>query len=104
MQMYQIRYFLALCDEGSFARAAKRSGVSQPSVSNAIKKLERELGGALFERRRLITLTALGNAMLPHFRRITEIADNALEIAQAFGHASPVNAEMGEQDQTAPGS
>src|SRR5262245_20974853 len=36
MQMHQIRYFLALCEERSFTRAAKRCGVSQPSLTNAI--------------------------------------------------------------------
>jgi LysR family transcriptional regulator, hydrogen peroxide-inducible genes activator len=36
MQMQQIRYFLALCKERSFTHAAKRCGVSQPSLTNAI--------------------------------------------------------------------
>jgi DNA-binding transcriptional LysR family regulator len=36
MQMHQIRYFLALCEERSFTRAAKRCGISQPSLTNAI--------------------------------------------------------------------
>src|SRR5262245_41413211 len=48
MQMHQIRYFLALCEELNFTRAARRSGVSQPSLTNAIGALERELGGVLF--------------------------------------------------------
>jgi len=48
MQMHQICYFLALCEERSFTRAAKRCGISQPSLTNAIIALERELGGALF--------------------------------------------------------
>jgi len=50
MQMQQIRYFLALCEERSFTRAAKRCGVSQPSLTNAIIRLEQKLGGALFRR------------------------------------------------------
>src|SRR5215468_10129897 len=45
MQMQQIRYFLALCEERSFTRAAKRCGISQPSLTNAIIALEQELGG-----------------------------------------------------------
>src|SRR5262245_31012171 len=36
MQMHQIRYFLALCEERNFTRAARRCGVSQPSLTNAI--------------------------------------------------------------------
>src|SRR5215469_10718930 len=42
MQMQHIRYFLALCEERSFTRAAKRCGVSQPSLTNAIMVLEQE--------------------------------------------------------------
>jgi DNA-binding transcriptional LysR family regulator len=49
MQIHQICYFLALCEERSFTHAARRSGVSQPSLTNAIGALERELGGALFQ-------------------------------------------------------
>ena len=51
MQMHQIRYFLALCEERNFTRAARRSGVSQPSLTNAIIALERQLGGPLFQRK-----------------------------------------------------
>ena len=50
METNQVRYFLALCEEKNFTRAAKRCGVSQPSVSNAIRRLEEELGGDLFHR------------------------------------------------------
>jgi DNA-binding MarR family transcriptional regulator len=44
LQVSQIKYFLALCDNRSFSRAAKACGVSQPSLSNAIKRLENTLG------------------------------------------------------------
>ena len=57
MQMHQVRYFLALLEERSFTRAARRSGVSQPSLTNAISALEQELGGVLFHRRPLVALT-----------------------------------------------
>ena len=90
MQMHQIRYFLALCEEGSFTCAAKRSGVTQPSLTNAISALERELGGPLFQRRPSIALTALGYAIQPHLQLIAETADHALKTAQAFAeHRDP---------------
>ena len=57
MEMHQIRYFLALCDELNFTRAARRCGVTQPSLTNAIRALERELGGAVFQRKPRIELT-----------------------------------------------
>ena len=69
MQMQQIRYFLALCEERSFTRAAKRCGVSQPSLTNAIMALEQELGGALFQRKPLVALTVLGHAVHPYLDR-----------------------------------
>jgi DNA-binding transcriptional LysR family regulator len=46
--MHQVRYFLALCEELNFTRAARRCGVSQPSLTTAISALERDLDGALF--------------------------------------------------------
>jgi DNA-binding transcriptional LysR family regulator len=87
MQMHQIRYFLALCEERSFTRAATRSGVSQPSLSNAIAALEEELGGALFRRRPRVTLSALGQAVHPYFERIAENAEHVREAAQALMNA-----------------
>lgn len=73
MEMHQIRYFLALCEERSFTRAAKHCGVAQPSLTNAIKNLERELGQALFNRSRTgAALTPLGAALRRHFLRIEQ--------------------------------
>jgi LysR family transcriptional regulator, hydrogen peroxide-inducible genes activator len=92
MQMHQIRYFLALCVEGNFTRAARRSGVSQPSLTNAISALERQLGGALFERKP-VSLTALGRAVQPYLSRIAQEADHAREAAQALADVQPTNAE-----------
>jgi LysR family hydrogen peroxide-inducible transcriptional activator len=84
MQMQHIRYFLALCEERSFTRAAKRCGVSQPSLTNAIMVLEQELGGALFRRKPLVALTVLGHAIHPYLDRIAENAAHAREAAQAM--------------------
>jgi DNA-binding transcriptional LysR family regulator len=97
MQMHQIRYFLALCEELNFTRAAKRSGISQPSLTNAISALERELGGPLFQRKPTIALTTLGRTMQPYLRRIAEAADHAHEAAQAFIRVPGANSEMLEQ-------
>ena len=71
MEIAQCRYFLALCQEGNFTRAAKRCGVAQPSLTRAIKKLERELGAALFVRRPDRTkLTPFGWEVFPYFDAI----------------------------------
>ncbi len=97
MQIHQIRYFLALCEERSFTRAARRSGVSQPSLTNAIGALERELGGALFQRKPVIALTALGHAIQPYLQRIAETADHALQTARAFAGMPLVSADTSQQ-------
>ena len=71
MEIAQCRYFLALCKEGNFTRAAKRCGVAQPSLTRAIRKLETELGEPLFVRRSDRTkLTPFGWKVFPYFQEI----------------------------------
>ena len=85
MEMYQVRYFLALCEEQNFTRAAKRRGVSQPSLTNAIKRLEDEFGGALFIRAKSKTiLTKLGMLMKSRIKKINREAELAHEIARLY--------------------
>jgi LysR family hydrogen peroxide-inducible transcriptional activator len=100
MQMHQIRYFLALCEQRSFTLAAKRSGVSQPSLTNAIGALERELGGMLFQRRPAIALTALGRAIAPYLQQIADAADLAGETARSL--VGPPISEVAPLHQEAP--
>ena len=102
MQIHQIRYFLALCEERSFTRAARRSGVSQPSLTNAIAVLEKELGGALFNRRPAVALTALGNAVFPHFERIGEHAKHAAEVARVLTHSRATQSDASVPNQSEP--
>ncbi len=81
MQFNQISYFLRACDTLNFTRAAEICHVSQPSLSAAIRKLEEELGGELFNRYgREFELTALGEAMRIQLGRI-EQARNAASLA-----------------------
>lgn len=71
MEMNQVRYFMAVCEHRNFTHAASASNVSQPSLTTAIKKLEDELGGALFIRDRAgCQLTALGKLMHPRLERV----------------------------------
>ena len=83
MHMNQVRYFLALCEEGNFTRAAERCGVTQPSLTKAIKNLESKLGGKLFDRNKSETqLTELGELVRPRMQRIDQEATYALQIAR----------------------
>jgi DNA-binding transcriptional LysR family regulator len=71
MDLYQIHYFLAIVETGSFTKAADRLFVSQPSLSGGIKKLEQELGVILLERGgRKIILTQAGELFLEKARKI----------------------------------
>src|SRR5262249_834050 len=84
MQLHEVRYFRAVCQERSFTRAARRCGVSQPSLTNAIIRLEQGLGRAVFERKPAVALTVLGHAIHPYLQRIAENADLARDTAQAL--------------------
>jgi DNA-binding transcriptional LysR family regulator len=87
VQFQQLAYFVAVADARHFTRAAEAVHVSQPSLSQQIRALEKELGAPLFSRARgNITLTDAGEALLPLARRILADADTArhevLELAQ----------------------
>jgi DNA-binding transcriptional LysR family regulator len=84
MQMQQVHYFLALCEELNFTRAARRCGVSQPTLTTAISALEQELGGALFHRKPSIALTGLGRTVQPYLDEIARNADHAREVARTL--------------------
>jgi hypothetical protein len=85
MTLRQVYYFLALCDEQKFTRAAKRCGIAQPSLTRAIKQLEAELGGPLFERsRKTCRLSGLGMAVQPHLAAVERAAADAKHEAAAF--------------------
>ncbi|HKF10562.1 MAG TPA: LysR family transcriptional regulator [Xanthobacteraceae bacterium] len=89
MELQQVRYFLALCEELNFTRAARLCGVSQPTLTTAISALERELGGVLFHRKPSIALTELGHAVRPYLKEIARSADDAREAAKTLlGHKS----------------
>ena len=67
MELHQLRYVQAVALAGSFTRAAEELFLAQPSLSVQIRKLERELGVALFERLgRRVALTTAGEAFLEH--------------------------------------
>lgn len=79
MEIYQLRYFMAVAETGSFTKAAARCFVSQPSLSQQIINLEAELDQKLFHRLgRTISLTPAGHVLVERARRILVEVDNTL--------------------------
>jgi LysR family hydrogen peroxide-inducible transcriptional activator len=77
MEIHQLRYFVAVAEEGSFSRAAAREHVAQPSLSQQILKLEAEMDQRLFDRlSRSVVVTEAGKCLLEYARKIlVEIAE-----------------------------
>jgi DNA-binding transcriptional LysR family regulator len=85
MQLYQIRYFLALARSLNFTRASEQCNVSQPALTKAIQKLELELGGVLVHRERNLTqLTDLGKLVLPSLERVYVASESVRASAEEF--------------------
>lgn len=87
MELHQLRYFVAVAREGTFTRAAARLYISQPSLSEQVRKLELELGSPLFERLgRRLALTSAGVALLPHAERVLDEVEQArLRVREVLG-------------------
>jgi DNA-binding transcriptional LysR family regulator len=85
MELYQIRYFLSICEYGSFSRAAEACDVSQPALTTAIKKLETEIGSPLFYREgKRLVLTELGSRMRPHLEQAMGETQRAETVVRNF--------------------
>jgi len=80
MTLQQLNYIITISEIGSINRAAEKLYVSQPSLTSAIKELEKELGIVLFNRSaRGVTLTAEGVDFLPYARQVYGEYVNLLE-------------------------
>lgn len=96
MELYQVRYFLALCETLNFTRAAEKCAVSQPSLTRAIQNLEAEFGGPLFHRERQRThLTELGRLMQPYFEQVYTQAQAAKDAAKTYAKLDNIPLKIG---------
>lgn len=85
MELYQLRTFLTVADEGHLTRAAEKLFSSQPAISGHIRALEDELGFRLFERSaKGMTLTPEGEKMRGQARMIVEATRNFEHQAQGL--------------------
>lgn len=89
MELHQLRYFVAVAETGSFTRAAEREGVTQPTLSEQILRLESKdkgIGRQLFDRLgRKVVLTDAGQLLLGHAQAIVAAADEAERAVRASG-------------------
>ena len=89
MEIHQLRYFVAVADEGNFSRAAEKVRVAQPSLSQQIQKLEAEVGQPVFDRLpRTVVLTEAGRCLLEFARKIlASVADARRCVDELKGEA-----------------
>ncbi|MBI3915490.1 MAG: hydrogen peroxide-inducible genes activator [Betaproteobacteria bacterium] len=83
MTLTELRYIVALAREKHFGRAAEKCFVSQPTLSQAVRKLEDELGVTLFERSAAeVAVTEIGEKVVEQSQRVLEQANAVKEIAK----------------------
>ncbi|MFC9436611.1 LysR family transcriptional regulator [Nocardia sp. NPDC057030] len=91
MELRQLRYFVVLAEELHFRRAAERLFISTPTLSQQIRVLERELGGALLNRDPRVELTAAGEVLFRTGREVLRSVDAAVrETRRASAAGAPV--------------
>ncbi|MFJ5138806.1 LysR substrate-binding domain-containing protein [Streptomyces sp. NPDC088707] len=82
MELRQLRYFVAVAEEGGFGRAAERLSIVPSAVSQQVARLERAWGVVLFDRTtRRVLLSAAGERMLPEARAVLAAADRTARVA-----------------------
>ncbi len=87
MELFQLEAFVAIVREGSFSKAAKALYRTQPAVSQIIRKLEEEIGQALFDRSsRRGVLTDAGQVLLEHAERLMNFKGQALSALDDVRH------------------
>lgn len=83
MNLRDLQYVVTVAELASFSAAAQQCHVSQPTLSNQIKKLEEFIGGQLFERtNKKVMITELGEQLLPTMRNMLAGAAHIKEIAE----------------------
>lgn len=91
MNLFHLRYFMKLAEEQHYTHAAEKLCISQPSLSNAINQLEKELGIRLFEKEgRRIRLTELGKQFYKCVSESLSTLDSGIETLQLAAKGSGV--------------
>ena len=84
LELRHLHHLIAIADEGSFTRAARRLHIVQSGISASIKELEDELGSKLLERTtRKVALTDTGSLFLQHARATLASLDSGVEAVRS---------------------
>ncbi len=96
MDVRDLRYFIAAAELGQLHRAADRVGRSQPALSKAVARLERDVGAPLFHRSgRGLRLTSVGETLLVHARRLSLGLHEALRDAAQTARGETGHVRLG---------
>jgi DNA-binding transcriptional LysR family regulator len=96
LDLRRLRYFVAVAEERNFRRAAAQLHVAQPSLSQQIARLERELGVVLFDRSvQPVALTPAAAELLPRARRLLSDVEVAAEATRRAGGAPDCQLTVG---------
>ncbi|MCF6409729.1 LysR family transcriptional regulator [Pseudalkalibacillus salsuginis] len=103
MELRQLEYFMVICEELHFSRAAEKIMVSQPNLSQQIKLLESELGVPLFNRiGKRITITEAGNLLYEQskhiFSHLKQAQESISELKQIKGGSLTIGVLPGDAD------
>jgi LysR family transcriptional regulator, salicylic acid-responsive activator of bsdBCD len=87
MDIRQLRYFVAIAEEGTITKAAQALHMAQPPLSRQLKIMEDELGVVLFERnkKKKLTLTIQGKLFLKKAKQVIHSLEDAILEVQEFG-------------------
>ena len=97
MTLNQLHYIITVAEAGSMNRAAERLYITQPSLTSAIKELERELGITVFHRNgRGVTLTNDGAEFLLYAK---QLYSDYLSITEKYGEAGNLKKKFGVSTQ-----
>lgn len=85
MTLAQLNYFVKVAENGHLTQTAKELLIAQPSLTQAIRKLEEELGFLLFEKKgRALFLTKEGKEFLPYAKEVVEASKKAEQTEETY--------------------
>lgn len=101
MEFSQLEFFVTVVHEGGFSKAAERVFRTQPAVSIAIRRLEEEIGTALFERsQKSPALTEAGELFYDYARRILALRDQAQSVVSELRSLKRGRVRIGANEST----